>query len=356
MKSTPLGMSDFEDNSTSQRMSKWFERFSEQCKGSPIYEFLSLKVSQDIELLNLASQSQPSQPAPNLFLAAVHFLLLNNPYETLAKFYPSLGGRFDNPEQAYAEFKKFSQKYKVEILNLIQSKLVQTNEVQRCALLLPAISFISGELNNPSLALIDVGASGGLNFLLDQVKVIYSDGTQVGPDNSTLQLQCLSKGNPLPVFNSVRINRRIGIDLNTVNLKDPNEKMWNLSLLWPDQLDRIQRFNQAIKDLEKIKIEFHCGNGNSLLGPIIESIHAHETICVMHSFTLNQFTKEDRELFDKQLKKQSESRDIWRISLEWIGTSNPELIVSQYKTGNVVMNKKLADCHGHGEWIQWQSE
>lgn len=351
-----LGMSDIESNSETHRMSKWFERFSEQCKGSPIYEFLSLKVSQDTELLHLASQSQPSQPAPNLFFASIHFLLLNNPNEALAKFYPSLGGHFNNPEQAFTEFKKFAQKYKIEILNLLQSKLVQTNEVQRCALLLPAISFISGELHNPPLALIDVGTSGGLNFLLDHVKIIYSDGTQVVPDNSNLQIQCLSKGNSLPAFNSAHINRRIGIDLNTVNLKDPTEKMWNLSLLWPDQLDRIQRFNQAIKDLEKIKIEFHCGNGNSLLGPIVESISAHETVCIMHSFTLNQFSKEDRELFDMQLKKQSESRDIWRISLEWIGTSNPELIVSKYKAGNVVVNKKLADCHGHGEWIQWQSE
>jgi hypothetical protein len=353
MSDTPLGLSEIKNDSVQLKFSKWFLRFADQTQGSPIYQFLSKKISEDKDLLEIASQSDPNQPAPNLFLAAIHYLLLKDPTEKLAKFYPSMGGLVENYDALFIEFKEFALRNASQIIAILRSKLVQTNEVQRCALLLPALNYVSNSSNFAPMALIDVGVSGGLNFLVDQVHVKYSDGSLAGPKDSILTLNCRVDGEPLPKVHQINIKDRIGIDLNPINLKDANERIWNLALIWPDQTERFQRFTQAVDQLQGLVIDFHRGSGNDLIESVIKGLPSENSICVMHSFTFNQFSQKDRDSFENSLKELSLAREIWRISLEWIGTPNPELVVMRYALGNKVMEIKLAECHGHGEWIRW---
>ena len=65
---------------------------------SPVYTDYSFGVSKDRELLELCSQIERSQPAPNILYASVQDLLMQNPAaspeaETLAAFYPAISGR-----------------------------------------------------------------------------------------------------------------------------------------------------------------------------------------------------------------------------------------------------------------------
>ena len=56
---------------------------------SPLYEEISLSIAGDPEILALAAcTTNPS--VPNIFLAAVHFLLLRGAQHSLAAFYPSV--------------------------------------------------------------------------------------------------------------------------------------------------------------------------------------------------------------------------------------------------------------------------
>ena len=59
-------------------LSEQFKKFAvRECKeSSQLYEFLSLKIAEDEEMLELASYTREGQPVPNLFLGAVHYLLL----------------------------------------------------------------------------------------------------------------------------------------------------------------------------------------------------------------------------------------------------------------------------------------
>lgn len=203
------------------------------------------------------------------------------------------------------------------------------------------------------MALVDVGVSGGLNFLMDKARLQYTDGQAFGPQSASLQIRCESKGNSIPTDQNAEIVDRIGIDLNPINLLDEKERQWNLALIWPDQLERIERFKAAIQILKSTLITFVRGSGNEVLPRIASKISSNHLLCVMHSFTLNQFTKEEREAFDKVLSVISNNRDIWRISLEWIGTPQPEIIVSSYVSGKKISQLKVAECSGHGEWIRW---
>ena len=253
---TSLGMAEISTISLEQKLAQWFQRFSEQTSGSPMYQFLSIRLSQDAELINLAKDADQKQPAPNLFFASVHLLLIQNPSEELARYYPSLGGTFDASPLMFKCFKDFCMKFSPQIREILKSRLVQTNEVQRCALLLPSVNFVSQQSGQSKLALVDVGVSGGLNFLMDKTHIKYTTGQTLGQENSSLQILCESKGVPIPEEHRVEIMERIGIDLNPINLLDEDECQWNLALIWPDQLERIERFKSAIQLLKNTPISF----------------------------------------------------------------------------------------------------
>lgn len=350
---TSLGMAEISTISLEQKLSQWFQRFSEQTSGSPMYQYLSTQVSQDNDLINLAKEADSKQPAPNLFFAAVHFLVMQNPAEELARYYPSLGGTFEASSQMFKCFKEFCVRFNSRIAEILKNRLVQTNEVQRCALLFPAVNFVSQKSGQSSLSLVDVGVSGGLNFLMDKAQIQYTDGRTLGPPESLLRIRCESKGKPIPPEQDVEIKDRIGIDLNPINLLNDEERHWNLALIWPDQLERVERFKSAIQLLRTASISFEKGSGNEVLPRVASSISNSHLLCVIHSFTLNQFSMEDRQAFDETLTRLSSDRDIWRIGLEWIGTPEPELVVSKYVSGRKVLQQKVAECSGHGEWIRW---
>ncbi len=349
-----MGMAQIESKSVDDKMSQWFQRFSEQTTGSPMYQHLSLEVSRDKELIELAKEADQRQPVPNLFFASVHFLLMKNRSHGLSRYYPSLGGAFEPTPLMLKTFKDFCLDWKNQIIEILKTRLVQTNEVQRCALLRPAINFVSSQSDNKKISLIDIGVSGGLNFLLDKTFIKYSNGSSIGSPESKLQIRCESIGGPIPLqLEEILIYDRIGIDLNPLNLMNEEEHLWNLALIWPDQLERIQRFNSATQLLNSIPISFVKGSGPEMLPQAIKSVSCENLLCVMHSFTLNQFSNEDREKLERTFCENSATRDIWRISLEWIGTKDPEIVVSQYSYGQKKHQQKLAECSGHGDWIRW---
>lgn len=352
-------MEEIQNKDLKQKMTQWFLRFSDQVNGSPMYRHLSIQVSRDDQCLALAVQSEPSQPAPNLFFAAVHYLLEKKLSESsdgnaLAKYYPSLGGRFEASPEMFECFKVFCSKFEFEILEILKTKLVQTNEVQRCAVLWPALKLVGQMAKQPNIALVDVGTSGGLSFLMDKAHISYSDGVQSGPDDSKLRLHCESRGTTVPSLPNVSIKSRIGVDLNPVDLLNENERAWNLALIWPDQLDRRHRVENALDLLKVTPINFHRGRANQLLPLVISKIPSDQLLCVLHSFSLNQFSVDDRAGFDKVLETESSKREIWRIGLEWLGSKNPELAITKYTDGKRSWNQKIAECGGHGEWIDWQ--
>ncbi len=332
------------------KLSNWFERFAEQTAGSEMYQYLSLKVAKDRELLELAATAEQSQPVPNLFFAAINFLLYKNPQDKLARFYPIHSGKAFSAEGLFEQFKSFCFHYAQQLTSIMTTRLVQTNEVRRCALLLPAIAKVQKAVSS-EIALIDVGASSGLNLLLDRYFYSYSDGTQLGNPDSPLKISCEIRGANLELEAIPKIARRIGIDLNPIDLSDPEEVLWTMSLVWPDQVERVERLKSAIQILKSNPVELHRGDAVTLLPRLVENLSSSLQVCVMHSFTLNQFSIEARNKFEQALCELARDRGLWRISLEWLGTETPVIILDHYASGKLKSKKTLARCHGHGDWL-----
>jgi Uncharacterized protein conserved in bacteria (DUF2332) len=106
-----------------EALSRRFRTFAEtECRdSSPLYEHLSRGIAADEEMLRVALHCLPGQPAPNLFLAAVHFLLLQEETDPLAAFYPDLFGATMPPEMAYGPFRAFCLSRRTEIIDLISN-------------------------------------------------------------------------------------------------------------------------------------------------------------------------------------------------------------------------------------------
>src|SRR5215470_13306648 len=93
-----------------QDLSQVFKRCAEEefYNSSPLYAELSLAIARDPEMLSLAAHSRTGERVPNLFFAAVHFLLLTGAQHPLSLWYRSLSGSRVPDEDLYPCFRSFA--------------------------------------------------------------------------------------------------------------------------------------------------------------------------------------------------------------------------------------------------------
>ena len=115
---------------------------------------------------------------------------------------------------------------------------------------MPAFGVIARENRDRPLALVDVGASAGLNLLWDSYRYSYSDGSTYGPADSGVLVDAETR-TPMPSIPSQfpRVSFRVGIDLAPVDLSDDEEYRWMMALVWPDHTDRADLLAAARKHL-----------------------------------------------------------------------------------------------------------
>ena len=170
-------------NAQLEALAQRFVRFADQECGdyAPLYDRLARGIAGDPELLTLAAHTWSGQQAPLLLLAAVHSLLLGGVDHALGAFYPSVTHRAAVPPgDPMPAFRAFCRDYRNALLDLVSTGLVQTNEPRRCTVLLPAFATVARLAGGRPLALIEIGASAGLNLLFDRYGYDYGAGWSVG--------------------------------------------------------------------------------------------------------------------------------------------------------------------------------
>jgi hypothetical protein len=304
-----------------------------------------MAIAADPELIALADHAPPTQPRPNLLLAAIHDLVLAGTTHPLATHYPSVGGtgRGDGIE---AEVRDFALDHVDEIVERVTTRRVQTNEVRRSVAWYPAFGLIGGPL-----AIIEVGASAGLNLLWDRYGYRYGS-TLAGDPAADLVLSTATPTGPPPLpSGSPDVVWRRGIDIDPVDLTDAEAVRWLCALLWPEQVERLARLEQAVAVARDARVRVDRGNALDLLEAVATEAPADTTLVVYHSFTLNQATDEERRALEALLGNLG--RPVVRFSLEWLDrATGPRLEVSDRDHRRL---RRLADVHHHGEWIAWST-
>lgn len=350
-------------------LSKQLLRFAEtSCRGqSPLYERLCIAASQDSEVMKLAAATPSGQPVPNLLLAAVHYLLLDQFDHALAAYYPSCGGNGDVGD-SFPAFRDFCVENERSIRQLMETRRVQTNEVRRCSYILPAMHVMSDLVDKP-LALIEVGCSAGLLLHFDAYAYDYGEDSILGASRSEVRIESEWKGDvrplqpkeesplpPSPLSPSPRWGERIGIDLHPIDLDQPDEAKWLRALIWPDQPRRLALIDRAIEHWQQApRPPLIQGDAMSVLPDVLENVASTAVPVVMHCHTLNQFTDQQREMFEKMLATCSEKRPVVELSAEWIRTPTTELWMTRWENGGGE-RCWLANVDHHGRWVQWRAD
>ena len=341
---------------TDEALAERFRVFArEECSGesglnvmSPTYEALSLAVADNPDLLAPARECMVGQPIPNLFFAAAKRLLGDCADDSLAHHYERVG-RGEPPGGGLAEsFVRFCARNQTEIVELVRARRVQTNEIRRCSYLMPAFGRVFMDAGRTPLALIDVGASAGLNLLWDSYQYRYSDGSAYGPSDSEVVIECELRNDMPEIPGELpEVAFRKGIDLNPVDLGDYEEYLWMMALVWPDHPDRADLLRAARNIWLSNPPRVERGDALDVLPRIMEGVPRDAALCVFHCHTLNQFPAESRAAFFKILHSASHDSPVYHVSSE-----GEYLYVNRIAAG-VSDTILSARRNAHGRWIEW---
>ena len=336
-----------------------FIAFAEtECKGnSALYYQLSIQVANDPKLLDIAESTREGQPVPNIFFAAVHYLLLKNQNEPLAGYYPSIQ-RNDNTAISFTLFKSFCLDHENEIRKTISTKTVQTNVINRCSYLMPIFSKIISENNKPA-TIIDIGTSAGLTLNFDKYEYWYNGQKVFGESNVPVKSRIIGSHVPAiyPISQPIQ---KTGIDQTIIDPFDKDEILWLKSLVWPDQLDRFAAMDEALKLTELKNIRFIQAETVPDFELEINKADQSHTLIIYATHVLYQFTHARKNEFYAMLEKIGQKRDYYFLSVEGI-----KPLQEKYHSKETVIeltsyrNKQktvsfLAETNGHGNWIKWQ--
>ncbi|MBM4296646.1 MAG: DUF2332 domain-containing protein [Deltaproteobacteria bacterium] len=320
---------------------------------SPLYERLSLGVAQNADLLHLAADCRKGERVPNLFFAAVHFLLLGGGIKhALARFYPSLGGSYDGRADPFPDFRSFCGEFAEPIRQIIAVRLVQTNEVSRCAGLMPMIATGAKEFGGRPLYLVDIGASAGLNLLWDRYGYKYGADLTAGDRSSLVQIECAMDGAKLPTLPSAfpQICGRVGVDLNPLDVRVAEDALWLRALVWPEHLKRAELLGHAIGIARQQRLELIAGDGVERLSEVMGLVPAEAVLSVVRIFT--RIPSQSRERWTALLADYGAKRDLMVITARPHGADDSDLVLTAFVAGRR-SERAMARMQNHGDWIEW---
>ena len=336
-----------------------FLAFAEnECKGnSDLYYQLSIRISDEPELLNIAANTREGQPVANIFFAAIHYLLLKNPDEPLARYYPSIHQNHF-AEIPFEIFKAFCLQNKNEITKIISSRIVQTNVISRCSYLMPIFSKIISEENKPA-TIIDIGTSAGLTLNFDKYEYWYNDKKVAGKSNVVVKSRILGSSVPA-IYPITQPLQKIGIDQNPIDPTDKDEILWLKALVWADKVERFVNMDEALQLQELERIKFVQADGVMDFEREIQQANKDHTLIVYATHVLYQFTDVQKKEFYAMLERVGKTRDFYFLSVEGI-----KELLEKYNSKETVIelthfkNKKkavsfLGETNGHGNWIRWR--
>ncbi len=327
---------------------------------APLYARLAAGLAEQPAALAILARAPATHRAPVGLFAAVHDRLLAEPGEELAAWYPNLTDhpRTDDPVPAFVAF---CRAHRDELVELVAGRVPQTNEIGRSALLLVGLADVASR--SGPLAHLDVGASAGLNLLLEHYGYDYS-GHRLGGDR--LVLACEVGGGPgnlpeaIPGFATHQ-----GLDANPVDLTDPDQVRWLEACVWPDQTDRFERLRAAIEIGREQGVSVRRGDAVTDLADALDALGGQGHPVITTSWVLSYLSGRHRADFVAALSERGRRQDLSWVYLEApayapglprpASAGDPELTaltVVEWRGGKQSV-RQLATCHPHGYTLRW---
>lgn len=307
-------------SATHSGTAEWYRHFGtvDAPGSSPCYADWSLHIADDPGLIARIDEWPYNKRQPLLMLAAARFL-----------------GAQVSP---YPEFRTFLDEHWDAVSRTVMSRATQTNEVGRCATLLPSLAAIAAAEGRP-LALIEVGASAGLALFPDRYSYEFDDGSSVtrlgpvpfgelpaGPGDlpEPPVLRCRTAG-PVPLPGRLpEVVWRAGIDLNPLNVQNPDDVAWLEALIWPEQEFRRERLRRAIAVARADPPLLVAGDLNEQLLSLAGQAPADAALVVFHSAVMGYLSADGRARFRAAMQSLAQDR-----TCHWLSNEGETVIIQE---------------------------
>lgn len=229
----------------------------------------------------------------------------------------------------------------------MESRSTQTNEPHRCTSILPILAGF-----DEPLAIIEVGASAGLCLLPDKYRYDYGQGI-VGSTGPIFP--CNTEG-VVPVPENIPdIVWRAGLDTNPVSLKSEDNIRWLKCLIWPEHIERLHRFEEAIGVARRWPLQIFEGDLRCDTESLLAKAPHNVRLVVFHT-TVLAYLSSRKEIDDfARLMKSSGVTWISNEAPEVLGMSPTKPERFQHK-GPLVLaldGEPVALSSPHGRWSHW---
>jgi hypothetical protein len=345
------------------RLWAWFAQH--QFHGySPLYERIAAAVSVAAGVLGLVREAPPQAHLPPVLLGAVHDCLLQGLDHPLAEVYA--GRSSADPAPLFIEI---CHDRRDEIAALLAFRRVQTNDCGRTGVLGPGLTWI-GAQRPGDLALVDVGASAGLNLIGDRYRLDYGEHGATGSAESPVHVECRVTGGSPPIASQLpAFLWRIGLDREPVDLADADDARWLLACVWPDT-GRLDRTAASIRLAQESPPAVRQGDALTGLPRLLDEVDERAPAAiavVMNSWSFSYFSREEREAYVALLSHASRRRPIaWLVADDGVTVAEipslrHEAVMGEHNLGAVLFDdgrptagQLLASVQQHGAWIDWR--
>ena len=227
----------------------------------------------------------------------------------------------------------------------------QTNEVGRSAVLMSGLLVVADRFAQP-VELLELGASAGLNLLLDRYGYDLG-GVKAGDPESPLQLRPRWKGGPPPDA-PVRVAKRSGVDLNPLDVRSDGERL--LAYVWPDQPLRLAQLEAALAIAGRAPPRVESGEAADWLeARLADAQEAGVTRVVLHSIAFQYFPESTKARIEAALEAVGAAAT-FAAPLAWLRYEydpKDERITLRLRTWPPGEDRLLAECHPHGSAVRW---
>lgn len=202
-------------------------------------------------ILDLLLAAPPEQRRPVLLMAAIHDVALRGDEPLAAHFAHRRGEGMPPPtSDPWVLVQDLVRRRGEELAGIVATHHTQTNEVGRCAVIMPVLAMVEQEMG--PLGLVEFGASAGLLLNLDRYRYRYEHGGDTvlvhpaTPSAHSLELTCGLRGDVRLPRRSPTVVSRVGVDPQPIDVNDEEATRWLEACIWPDQTDRIMQLRTAL--------------------------------------------------------------------------------------------------------------
>lgn len=323
--------------------------------GSPLYEKLLTFAADDVdrsgptwEVMRTTVDLPPGSARALRLMGAVHRMVIDGEAPALAAFYPSVGGR---PGPGVVDAFATVVEENVERLRDLVTRPVQTNEVGRCAALVGGFLTVAQETGLP-LRIFEVGASAGLNLRWDRF-FYEARGVTWGDPASSVHLCSYNSDRPPPFDVTARVIERAGCDPRPVDPTTQEGRLTLMSLMWPDQPDRLRLLRNALEVAQSFPAPVETAPAGTWTERVLADRAPGTATVVFHSIVMQYVPDDERERFERAVSAAGD-RATADAPIAWLRMEPAGDVAHVHLTTWPGGNERLVAISGyHGRAVRW---